>query len=152
MLQTRKFERVGGEATLKVDVRILAATHKDLVQAVRDGNFREDLFYRLNVIPIFLPPLRERKNDIPLLVEHFLAFLPRKSEKNPGGQFRSLAFSLEFPGRATSGNWKIPSSMPLSWPKPDRWRPGICLPLSRLLPPELPPPWRSGKEKPSGNP
>ena len=72
VLQTRRFERVGGEQTLTVDVRILAASHKDLVQEVKNGNFREDLFYRLNVIPITLPPLRERKNDIPLLVEHFL--------------------------------------------------------------------------------
>jgi|UniRef100_A0A7V6DPF5 DNA-binding NtrC family response regulator/HAMP domain-containing protein len=72
VLQTRKFERVGGEQTLTIDVRILAASHKDLIQEVKNGNFREDLFYRLNVIPIKLPPLRERKNDIPLLIEHFL--------------------------------------------------------------------------------
>ena len=98
VLQTRKFERVGGEATLTVDVRILAATHKDLVQEVRDGNFREDLFYRLNVIPIFLPPLRERKNDIPLLVEHFLKiFAAEKGKDHPRGQFRSLALALGLP-------------------------------------------------------
>ncbi|MHB8069188.1 MAG: sigma 54-interacting transcriptional regulator [Desulfobaccales bacterium] len=72
VLQTRKFERVGGEQTLTVDVRILAATHKDLLAEVKSGNFREDLFYRLNVIPIMLPPLRQRKNDIPLLALHFL--------------------------------------------------------------------------------
>ena len=61
VLQTRKFERVGGEQTLTVDVRVLAATHKDLVQEVKNGNFREDLFYRLNVIPIKLPPLQRAK-------------------------------------------------------------------------------------------
>jgi DNA-binding NtrC family response regulator/HAMP domain-containing protein len=72
VLQTRKFERVGGEQTLSVDVRILAATNKDLLAEVKSGNFREDLFYRLNVIPIMLPPLRARKNDIPLLALHFL--------------------------------------------------------------------------------
>jgi DNA-binding NtrC family response regulator/HAMP domain-containing protein len=72
VLQTRRFERLGGEATLTVDVRLLAATHKDLLQEVKAGTFREDLFYRLNVIPIFLPPLRERKNDIPWLALHFL--------------------------------------------------------------------------------
>ncbi|MEW6349483.1 MAG: sigma 54-interacting transcriptional regulator [Thermodesulfobacteriota bacterium] len=75
ILQTQQFERVGGEQTLKVDVRILAATNKDLLTEVKNGNFREDLFYRLNVIPIFLPPLRERPNDIPLLANHFLCLM-----------------------------------------------------------------------------
>ena len=72
VLQTRKFERLGGEQTLTVDVRILAATNKDLLQEVKTGHFREDLFYRINVIPIILPRLRERQNDIPLLAHHFL--------------------------------------------------------------------------------
>jgi transcriptional regulator with GAF, ATPase, and Fis domain len=72
VLQSQKFERVGGEETLKVDVRILAATNKDLLKEVKKGNFREDLFYRLNVIPIQLPPLRARRNDIPFLARHFL--------------------------------------------------------------------------------
>jgi two-component system response regulator HydG len=72
VLQTQKFERLGGEKTLSVDLRILAATNKDLLQEVKKGNFREDLYYRLNVIPIYLPPLRERRNDIPLLAGHFL--------------------------------------------------------------------------------
>ena len=72
VLQTRKFERLGGEQTLTVDVRILAATNKDLLAEVKKGTFREDLFYRLNVIPIVLPPLRDRKNDIPRLALHFL--------------------------------------------------------------------------------
>ena len=85
VLQTRKFERVGGEQTLTVDVRVLAASHKDLVQEVKNGNFREDLFYRLNVIPIKLPPLRERKNDIPLLVEHFLKLFAAARRKDIQG-------------------------------------------------------------------
>jgi transcriptional regulator with GAF, ATPase, and Fis domain len=72
VLQSQKFERVGGEETLKVDVRILSATNKDLLEEITKGNFREDLFYRLNVIPIQLPPLRARRNDIPLLARHFL--------------------------------------------------------------------------------
>jgi two-component system response regulator HydG len=72
VLQTQKFERVGGEHTLTVDVRILAATNKNLLQEVKDGNFREDLYYRLNVIPIHLPPLKKRRNDIPLLARYFL--------------------------------------------------------------------------------
>ncbi len=71
VIQTHKFERLGGEQTISVDVRILAATNKDLLQEVKKGNFREDLFYRLNVIPINLPPLRSRRNDIPLLARHF---------------------------------------------------------------------------------
>jgi transcriptional regulator with GAF, ATPase, and Fis domain/HAMP domain-containing protein len=72
VLQTQRFERLGGERSLNVDVRILAATNKDLLREVQKGHFREDLFYRLNVIPIFLPPLRDRLNDIPLLAGYFL--------------------------------------------------------------------------------
>ncbi len=75
-LQEGTFEKVGGEKTLTVDVRVISATNKDLKAAVKNNNFREDLFYRLNVIPINIPPIRERKNDIPLLVEHFLKQLP----------------------------------------------------------------------------
>jgi two-component system response regulator HydG len=72
VLQTQKFERIGGEQTLSVDVRIIAATNRNLLEEVKNGAFREDLYYRLNVIPIHLPPLRERRNDIPLLSRHFL--------------------------------------------------------------------------------
>ncbi len=71
VLQTRQFERLGGEKTLSVDIRILAATNKNLLEEVKQGHFREDLFYRLNVIPIKLPPLRERPKDIPLLSRYF---------------------------------------------------------------------------------
>src|SRR6266446_5352067 len=72
VLQEREFERVGGNSTVKVDVRIIAATSSNLEQMVKDGTFREDLFYRLNVIPIDLPPLRERREDVPLLVQRFI--------------------------------------------------------------------------------
>ena len=72
VLQEREFERIGDTHTIKVDVRVIAATNSDLQKMVSDGSFREDLFYRLNIIPIHLPPLRDRKEDIPLLVQHFL--------------------------------------------------------------------------------
>mgnify|MGYP001772734958 FL=1 len=72
VLQEQTFERLGGTKSIKVDVRIIAATHKDLEGMVRSGLFREDLYWRLNVVPIFIPPLRERKQDIPLLVNYFL--------------------------------------------------------------------------------
>lgn len=72
VLQERQFERLGGTKTIEVDVRVIAATNKNLEQMVEDGKFREDLYYRLQVIQIYLPPLRERKDDIPLLVEHFI--------------------------------------------------------------------------------
>jgi len=71
ILQEQEFERVGGTETLKVNVRIIAATNADLQKKIEDGTFREDLFYRISVFPIHLPPLRERKDDIPLLVDHF---------------------------------------------------------------------------------
>lgn len=72
ILQERQFQRVGGNKDVQIDVRIIAATNKDLAQEVAKGNFREDLFFRLNVIPVFLPPLRNRMADVPLLIEHFV--------------------------------------------------------------------------------
>jgi two-component system response regulator AtoC len=72
VLQEREFERVGGSVTVKIDTRVIAATNKILPQEIEAGRFREDLYYRLNVISIYLPPLRDRKDDIPLLVEHFV--------------------------------------------------------------------------------
>jgi DNA-binding NtrC family response regulator len=72
VLQDHRFERVGGEETLEVDLRVVAATNKNLTEEMKKGTFREDLYYRLNVIPIFVPPLRERKDDIPLLASYFL--------------------------------------------------------------------------------
>src|SRR4051812_45977019 len=72
VLQEKEFERVGESRTIRVDVRVIAATNAQLEQAVEDGDFREDLYYRLNVIPVGLPPLRERTDDVPLLVGHFI--------------------------------------------------------------------------------
>jgi transcriptional regulator with PAS, ATPase and Fis domain len=77
-LEERTFKRVGGTADLRVDVRVIAATNRDLERAVRDGAFRADLYYRLNVLPVRVPPLRERLDDIPLLVRHFVALFNRQ--------------------------------------------------------------------------
>ena len=81
VLQEREFERIGGNRTIQVDVRVIAATNRDLERAIADGAFRSDLFYRLNVIPIEIPPLRERKEDIPALVEYFIQLYSRKAGK-----------------------------------------------------------------------
>ncbi len=93
VLQEREFERLGGTQTLKVDVRFVAATHRDLEALIAKGAFREDLFYRLNVIPIHLPPLRERREEIPSLVSHFSAALGAPNGK-PGARFEPEAVEL----------------------------------------------------------
>ncbi len=85
VLQEREFERVGENRTIKVDVRVLAATNSELVKMVADGTFREDLFYRLNVIALHLPPLRDRKEDVPLLVQHFIRKLVAREGQNGDG-------------------------------------------------------------------
>jgi len=85
VLEEKEFEQVGGCKTISVDVRIIAATHRDLEEEVQKGNFREDLFYRLYVIPITLPPLRDRKSDVPLLISHFLKEFNEKNNRNVEG-------------------------------------------------------------------
>jgi len=85
VLQERQFERIGGIKTIKTDIRVIAATHQDLNQAVQQKRFREDLYYRLNVIPVRIPPLRERKTDIPLLAHYFLDHFNRSKKKRIKG-------------------------------------------------------------------
>ena len=85
VLQEREFERLGGTKTLKVDIRMIAATNRDLRAALEEGTFREDLYYRLNVVPIDIPPLRDHKEDIPDLVNHFLSRFAPDNEKEIEG-------------------------------------------------------------------
>lgn len=101
-LQERSFERVGGMQSLQVDVRVIAATNRDLAKAVEDGRFRRDLFYRLNVFPIKLPPLRERPEDIPLLAQHFLSRFAREMGKPVEGISEAAMAYLE--GHCWPGN------------------------------------------------
>jgi Nif-specific regulatory protein len=82
VLQEREFERLGGTETIKVNVRLIAATNKDMERAITEGQFREDLYYRLNVFAIFMPPLRERKSDVLLLADHFLEKYAREHGKS----------------------------------------------------------------------
>jgi transcriptional regulator with GAF, ATPase, and Fis domain len=100
-IQEREFERVGGSKTIRVDVRIVAATNQDLEQAVRERRFREDLFYRLNVIPVEVPPLRERGDDVPLLVAHFLEKFNAEKGRRVDGfteEAMALLMAYEWPG------------------------------------------------------
>ena len=100
-LQEHEFQRVGGNRTLSSDVRVISATNKDLAARVRDGVFRDDLFYRLNVVPITVPPLRERKEDIVPLMDHFIARFAAENAKAVSGvdqQARDLLLKYDFPG------------------------------------------------------
>jgi transcriptional regulator with GAF, ATPase, and Fis domain len=101
VLQEREFEPLGAERTQKVDVRVIAATNRDLRQLVTEGRFQEDLYYRLNVIPIHMPPLRERREDIPMLVEHFVEKHAQRAGKRIDGMAPGVLETLrqaEWPG------------------------------------------------------
>jgi len=99
VLQESEFERVGGIKTIKVDVRLVTATNRDLLEEIGAGNFREDLFYRLNVVPIQIPPLRERREDIPLLADHFIAKFNERLKK------QIVAISPEAVEQLVAYNW-----------------------------------------------
>ncbi|MDR3606741.1 MAG: sigma-54 dependent transcriptional regulator [Oligoflexia bacterium] len=101
VIQTRTFEAVGSSKTVEVDVRIIAATNRDLEEAVRDKEFREDLYYRLNVIPVRIPSLRERKSDIPLLVNHFVQQFNQitgHAVEAPSGAIMDALLAYDWPG------------------------------------------------------
>ena len=104
-LQERTVTRLGGKSPRKIDFRLIAATNDNLEQMVEAGRFREDLYYRINVIPIDLPPLRERRSDIPLLIDHFLGFIARPTRclLNRSSMMSSRCWKI-IPGRETSGN------------------------------------------------
>ena len=101
VIQERKFERVGGEETLDVDVRIIAATNRNLEEEIKKGNFREDLYYRLNVVNINVPPLRERKDDIPIMVNNFIRKFSKENNKNittVDTKAKNALYSYDWPG------------------------------------------------------
>ncbi|MCS7279412.1 MAG: nif-specific transcriptional activator NifA [Thermodesulfobacteriaceae bacterium] len=96
VLQEQSFERLGGTKTIKVDLRIIAATNRPLEEMITEGKFREDLYWRLNVVPIYLPPLRERKEDIPILVEHFLKKFNKEYQRNVKIEPKVLDYLLNY--------------------------------------------------------
>ena len=112
VLQEGEVERLGSARTIKVDVRVIAATNKDLEDEIAEGRFREDLYFRLSVIPIAVPPLRERLEDIPALVQHFVAQFSRDNNRRPArfspGAHRGAARRRA--GAATSASCATSSS------------------------------------------
>ncbi|NTW07279.1 MAG: sigma-54-dependent Fis family transcriptional regulator, partial [Syntrophaceae bacterium] len=100
-LQEREIQRLGSNVNIHVDVRIISATNRDLEMQVKEGNFREDLFYRLKVVTMILPPLRERKEDLPLLIDHFVEKISKENGKNTKGltaEARDLLLKYDYPG------------------------------------------------------
>jgi two-component system nitrogen regulation response regulator NtrX len=143
VLQEQTVERVGGSASLRVDVRVLAATNKELPSEIRAGRFREDLYFRLNVIPIFVPPLRDRDQDVPLLANHFMAELAseygRRAKRFDAGAMVGL-LAYKWPGNVRELRNAIERAMLLT----DReWlEPGDFTTLTRVVEPtqfRLPP-------------
>ncbi len=140
-IQEGSFEKVGGEETLRVNVRLISATNQDLKEAVRKDKFREDLYYRLNVIPVHIPPLRNRKTDIPLLIEHFLNQVSHNGRNTPKkvsdpamaklldyswpGNVRELQNAIQFAIVRTSGSTIRENDLPLEL------RDLTCFPIKR---------------------
>jgi DNA-binding NtrC family response regulator len=132
-LEEKAFKRVGGSADVRVDVRVIAATNRDLEEAVKQGKFREDLYYRLNVMQIMLPPLRDHASDVPLLVNHYIDVFNREFRKQVRGvtpealrvlkdyrwpgNIRELRNAIERAMLLTEGEWLAPDSLPLGTPR-----------------------------------
>jgi DNA-binding NtrC family response regulator len=135
VLQEREFERVGDSQTIKVDVRVIAATHADLEKMVAEGQFREDLFYRLNVVPVRMPALRERRDDIPLLVQHFLAKYEREARERRGahGAPRAIEPAGAIPSKTIATD-AMRQLMTYDWPGNVRQLENLIERLFTLLP------------------
>jgi len=131
VLQEGEIRRVGGTEAIKVDVRVVAATNRELEEEVKEGRFREDLYFRINVVTIRLPPLRERPSDIPLLVDHFLAKYAARERRNDAGvaaQAMALLQHYAWPGNVRELENVIERALALS-------KDGVILPSD--LPPEV---------------
>lgn len=139
VLQEKKFERVGGEDTLEVDVRVVTATNRDLEKEIAEGRFREDLYYRLNVVRIHVPPLRERKDDLPLMITSFVHEFAEENGKKIEGmdtKARSVLYAYDWPGNVRQLRNCIESAVVMTS--------GTVITLD-----DLPPSIRSGAEVPS---
>lgn len=139
VLQEKKFERVGGEETLEVDVRVITATNRDLEKEIAEGRFREDLFYRLNVVSINVPPLKERKDDIPLMMASFIREFAAENGKKIEGidpKARSALYAYDWPGNVRQLRNCLESAVVMTS--------GTIITLD-----DLPPSVRSGDETPS---
>lgn len=139
VLQEKKFERVGGEDTLEVDVRVVTATNRDLEKEIAEGRFREDLYYRLNVVRIHVPPLRERKDDLPLMITSFVREFAEENGKKIEGmdtKARSVLYAYDWPGNVRQLRNCIESAVVMTS--------GTVITLD-----DLPPSIRSGAEVPS---
>ena len=144
-VEERKISKVGSHRVITVDVRLIAATNKDLARAIKDGTFREDLFYRLNVVLIQMPPLRERKSDIPLLVQHFLEKYNPRLRKNILGvtpEALNMLVRHDWPGNVRELENTVERLVVLST------GPYLSPPTSPLPGPSCPPPWRNPRPSP----